>query len=122
MEIIILIFVGSFAYRGACSIGMLQEERRGILELPIAFKSIVAKQIVSIYIIIGLPLSFFAGYLLKQSWIHAFIVFGGTWLSSLIANSLKNLFFRYNPTLQFMVYGLINIVWFLVNLIRTITG
>ncbi len=118
MQTVLLIIVGAIAYRGAAAIGTLLDTHDAVLELPPVWTSPIGKKVVQLYIIVGLPLAFIAGYFLNQSWLEALGVFVGTWVGMLVAN----IFLRFNPPIQLMVFGTINIAWLIANILRTVGG
>lgn len=114
LQIALLILVGSVAYRGAASIATLQNQQGGALYLPLAFSSPAAKSLISFYVILGFPLAFVSGYFLNHSWWQAIGVLVGTWIGMVFAN----LFLRFNPAVQFILFGFVNIAWLVVNIAK----
>lgn len=115
LELIILIIVGSFAFRGASSLAHTLAYN-GALDVPLFFSGPLGSTIVSLYVTAALPLAFVNGFLLHLSWVDCAIAGIGTWLGMLISNVL----FRFNPAIQFLVFGFGNLTWLIVNIVNVV--
>ena len=83
------------------------------LYLPLFFTSKAGFNILQIYLYAAIPIAIFNGYSI-DGWLGMFIVGIGTWVGMLIAN----LILRFNPTLQFFLFGSVNISWTIYNTIQ----
>jgi hypothetical protein len=115
IELVILIIVGSFAIRGASSLAHTLTQY-GVPDVPLFFSGPPGSTIVSLYVIAAFPLAFLNGFLLRFSWGDCAIAGIGTWLGMLISNVL----FRFNPAIQFMVFGFVNLIWLIISVLRTL--
>jgi hypothetical protein len=112
-RIVIMIIVGALAYRSATYI--LSEIRGGFAaRLAIKFRRRLAREFLNLYVIVGLPIAFVNGFLLRFSWIDGAIVGIGTWIGTLAAIMLAR---RFNPVIQFYFFAGVNLTWLDVNVI-----
>ncbi len=118
LEIVLLIIVGSIAYRGSSYLVYYARQGDAVFHVPLPFLRPVGRAVTTYYMLASIPLAAVAGFLLHGSWAEAFIVAGGTWGGML----LVNLFVRFNAAIQFMLFGFINLLWLAVNVIRRISG
>ena len=112
MDLAILIVISSIAYRGACAIVNNHINRIGVLYNPQWTTTSGGYKFVSVYMFAAIPICCLNGLLL-YGWIGLLISGVGTWLGMLIIN----LFFRYDPGVQFQICGIITIIWTIVNLL-----
>jgi hypothetical protein len=115
IQLIIQTIVGAIAFRGACSL-VYARSHGSALNIPLAFAEGKMQKLVTLYMFAALPLAFANGFLYHFSWIQALIVMMSTWLGMLISNIVL----RFNPAIQFMFFGLVNIIWLIINVLRTI--
>jgi hypothetical protein len=114
--IVIMIIVGSLAYRSASYI--FSQVRGGYsARLALRFSQSPARQFLMLYVIAGLPLAFLNGYLLRLSWVDSVTVGIGTWVGMLASIAR-----RFDPTLQFLLFGGVNLIWLVVNATALIWG
>ncbi|HPO68201.1 MAG TPA: hypothetical protein PLE40_00395 [Candidatus Pacearchaeota archaeon] len=109
MEIFIIIIVGALAWRGANSLAFSYLNKE-FLSLPLFFTTEKGFKIAMMYSYAAIPLALINGFILN-SWLGLLIVGLGTWIGMLIAN----LILRFNPALQFFLFGFINIIWTIYN-------
>lgn len=112
-----MIFVSAFAYRSASFIHRTIRSG-GSARLAITFSGKPAAAFLTSYVIAGLPLAFVNGYLLRLSWMDCLLVGVGTWLGMLTAIFFSR---RFNPVLQFYVFGGASVVWLIVDLVRAVS-
>jgi hypothetical protein len=110
--IVIMIIVGALAYRSATFI--FSQVRGGhSARLALSFSQSPARQFLMFYVIAGLPLAFLNGYLLRLSWVDRVTVGIGTWVGMLASIAIAR---RFDPTLQFFLFGSVNLIWLVFNL------
>lgn len=111
------ILVGAIAYRSATYI--LSQIRGGYAaRLALTFRG-PAGALLSLYVIVGLPIAFLNGFLLRFSWIDCVIVGAGTWIGMLVAIIFAR---RFNPIFQFYFFAGLNLVWLCVNIVVACVG
>lgn len=110
MGIIGIIIVGAIALRGAYSLihSHIHRERT---KIPYYFQGKAGFKILELYTVVAIPIALANGYMV-YSWVGMLMVGLGTWLGMLLANIIL----RFNPALQFTLFGLINIAWTLFNI------
>lgn len=96
MEIVIIIIIGALAWRGAMSLADATDSK-----------------IAMVYAVAAIPVALLNGFLIN-GWLGLFIVGGGTWIGMLVANLL----FRFNPMLQFFLFGSANLAWTIYNIFQ----
>ena len=112
METIGIIIIGALAFRGVSSMTH-SYINRDFLSLPLFFSSKAGFNILQTYLFVAIPIALFNGYAMN-GWIGMLIIGVGTWLGMLVANILL----RFNPILQFILFGLINIIWTIYNIVQ----
>jgi hypothetical protein len=112
-----MIVVGALAYRGASYI--FSQIRRGdSARLAVMFSQNPGRHFLTFYVIVGLPLAFINGFLLRLSWIDSVIVGVGTWIGMLVSTAVAR---RFNPVLQFFFFGTISLLWLAADLILAVS-
>ena len=112
METALIIIIGALAFRGAAKMtySLLNGARQAV---PYYFNSKIGFKFIQTYLFIAIPLAIYHGYVIN-GWIGLFVIGIGTWLGMLVAN----IFLKFNPAVQFLLFGLINIVWTIYNVIQ----
>lgn len=112
-----MVLVGALAYRSATFVyGSIARNDSARLTVTFTHGKPWALRFLKFYVIVGLPLAFLNGYLIRLSWIDCIVVGVGTWVGMLAA-----IFFtgrRFNPILQFYVFAVATIAWLLVDAVR----
>jgi hypothetical protein len=116
MELFLMILVGAIAFRGAASL-VSSAIHDGPLYVPLWTTTPSGHGILTIYMFAAIPIAFLNGFLLHYRFMESLTVGIGTWLGMLAAN----IFLRFNPAIQFMLFGLINLIWTTVNVTRILT-
>jgi len=110
---IVVIMVGAVAWRGASAI--VYDLGRNPSNVPMAFLDPKGfwNKAVSMYVIAAPLAAALNGYALG-GWLGLIIVLMGTWGGML----LTNIFLRFNPALQFFVFGFLNVLFTILSLDR----
>ena len=112
MNLVLLIIVSAIAFRGACSVSFYASRGDGVLENPQWTTTPQGKRFVRLYVYAAIPIACLNGLLL-HGFIGLLLSGIGTWIGMLAVN----LFLRFNAGNQFMIFGSINIIWTLVNVL-----
>ena len=115
VALIILITVGVIAYRGATSIfGAVAKNESARLTVLLS-RIPGALAFLQFYVIVGIPLAFANGYLLRLSWIDCLIVGISTWVGTLAAGFFGG---RLVAIPQFLLFSVATLVWLIVDAAR----
>jgi hypothetical protein len=112
MEIVGIIIVGAFAFRGVSSL-LLSYTEGDFFDIPYSFSGKTGSSILTVYTLSAIPLALLNGFLLG-GWVAMFVVGVCTWLGMLFING----FVRGNPIRQFLLFGTLNVLWTLYNLLQ----
>lgn len=109
MQLILLIVIGALAFRGACTLNYYAND---VLYTPKWATRKGGKRITQIYTFAAIPIAMLNGFLLHGA--SGLLITGiCTWLGMLIVN----IFLRFSAQGQFLIFGSINIIWTLSNII-----
>ena len=112
MDLVLLTIVSAIAFRGACCLA----QYANVLDHPLWTTRPEGRGFLSVYVFGAIPIGCLNGYLLYGG--VGLVLCGlGTWLGMLLAN----LILRFNPGRQFHWFGSVNIIWTIVNLIRSVS-